>query len=335
MNLKSICLALVICLFSAVSVTAYAVSPIELLNVSYDPTRELYQDYNKVFALYWKNKSKQDVSIQQSHGGSGAQARAVIEGLKADVVTLALAYDIDMIVERGNLIPPDWQKKFPNNSCPYTSTIVFLVRNGNPKHIKDWSDLIRPDVKVITPNPKTSGGARWNYLAAWGYALKKNNNNEKAAMEFMRQLYKNVPVLDTGARGSTATFVQRNIGDVLLAWENEALLAVDQFGKDKFEIVLPSISILTEPPVAVVEKNTKEKGTTEIATEYLAHLYTTDAQELIAKHGYRPSDQTVAKKYSNKFPKLNLLTINEFGGWKNVQKKFFDDGGMFDQIYAK
>lgn len=318
----------------ALSATAAHAQTIELLNVSYDPTRELYEDYNKAFIAHWKQlHADQDVKISQSHGGSGKQARSVIDGLKADVVTLALAYDIDAIAKKTKLIPTGWQDKFPNNSSPYTSTIVFLVKKGNPKHIKDWDDLVKPGIQVITPNPKTSGGARWNYLAAWGYALKKNNNNEAAAKDFVGKLYKNVPVLDTGARGATITFVERGIGDVLIAWENEAHLAVNQLGKDKFDIVTPPTSILAEPPVAVVERNAEKNGTTAVATEYLNYLYSHEGQEIIAKNYYRPTDPKVAAEYADKFPKLELQTIKDFGGWTEAQKKHFDDGGTFDQIY--
>ncbi len=306
---------------------------LELINVSYDPTRELYVEYNKLFTKYWKDKKGQDVVIQQSHGGSGKQARSVIDGLKADIVTLALAYDIDAIAEKASLLSPEWQKKLPHNSSPYTSTIVFLVKKGNPKHIKDWNDLVKTDVSVITPNPKTSGGARWNYLAAWAYALEHNNKDEEKAKEFIGKLYKNVKILDTGARGSTVTFTQRGIGDVLIAWENEALLSLHQPGGDKFEIVNPSLSVLAEPPVAVIDKNAAKKGTTEIAKAYLEQLYSKDAQEIIAKFYYRPSDLEVAKKYANTFPKIKLVDINYFGGWKQAQKKHFDDNGLFDQIY--
>lgn len=313
-----------------VSVTLQA-KEVELLNVSYDPTRELYEEYNKLFAEHWKAKTGESVKIRQSHGGSGKQARAVIDGLKADVVTLALAYDIDAIADKGKLLPLDWQKRFANNSAPYTSTIVFLVRKGNPKAIKDWGDLVKPGVSVITPNPKTSGGARWNYLAAYGYALKQHGGDEQKAQEFVSALFKNVPILDTGARGSTTTFVQRGIGDVLLSWENEAYLSVDELGADKFDIVYPSLSILAEPPVAVVEKNAESKGTLEAAKEYLQFLYTPEAQKLIAKHHYRPNDAALA----GRFPKLNLLTINDFGGWRAAQAKHFDEGGVFDQIYGK
>jgi sulfate/thiosulfate-binding protein len=306
---------------------------IELLNVSYDPTRELYEDYNAYFAKSWKEKTGDDVTIKQSHGGSGKQARSVIDGLQADIVTLALAYDIDAIADKGKLLAPSWQKQFANNSTPYTSTIVFLVRKGNPKNIKDWNDLVADGVKVITPNPKTSGGARWNYLAAWAYALEKNKGDEAATKEFVGKLLKNVPILDTGARGATTTFVQRGIGDVFLSWENEAYLAINELGKDKFDIVYPSVSILAEPPVALVEKNANKKGTTDVAKAYLEGLYTPEAQEIIAKNYYRPSNPDVAKKYASKFPALKLVTIADFGGWKEAQKKHFDDGGTFDEIY--
>jgi sulfate transport system substrate-binding protein len=313
--------------------TEAAKQPVELLNVSYDPTRELYQDINAGFAAYWEKKTGQKVTIKQSHGGSGKQARSVIDGLEADVVTLALAYDIDALAENG-LIPQDWQKRLEYNSSPYTSTIVFLVRKGNPKGIKDWNDVIKPGVSVITPNPKTSGGARWNYLAAWGYALKQNNGDEAKAKEFVTQLFKNVPVLDSGARGATTTFVERGIGDVLLAWENEAFLAINELGKDKFEIVVPSLSILAEPPVSVVDKTVDKRGKREVAEAYLQYLYTEEGQELAAKNYYRPRLDAVAKKYANQFPELNLFTIDEvFGGWKNAHNAHFADGALFDQIY--
>lgn len=313
----------------------FAAGPVKLLNVSYDPTRELYQDINAAFIKQWKAKTGQDVTISQSHGGSGAQARSVLDGLQADVVTLALAYDIDVLAERGKLLPSNWQTLLPNGSTPYTSTIVFLVRKGNPKKIKDWDDLIKPGVGVITPNPKSSGGARWAYLAAWGSALKKNNNNETKAKEFVTKLYKNVPVLDSGARGATTTFAQRGIGDVLLSWENEAHLALGELGADKVEIVTPSISILAEPPVAVVEKVAAKRGTSQVAKAYLEFLYTDEAQEIEAKDFYRPRSAKALAKYGNNFPKLTLFTINEvFGGWTKAQAKHFADGGVFDQIYT-
>lgn len=308
---------------------------ITLLNVSYDPTREFYQDFNSAFAKQWQAKTGDKVIVKQSHGGSGKQARAVIDGLEADVVTLALAYDIDAIHEKAKLLPAEWQKRLPHNSAPYTSTIVFLVRKGNPKQIRDWNDLVKPGVAVITPNPKTSGGARWNYLAAWGYVLKQKGGNEAKAKEFVNKLFKNVPVLDSGARGSTTTFVQRGIGDVLLAWENEAFLAVNELGKDKFEIVVPSMSILAEPSVSVVDKVAAKHGTTTVAQAYLDYLYTQEGQEIAAKNYYRPRLKAVAGKYSKQFPKLYLFTIDElFGGWQKAQQKHFADGGLFDQIYA-
>ena len=300
--------------------------------MSYDPTRELYQDYNKAFARYWKAKTGQDVTIRQSHGGSGKQARSVIDGLEADVVTLALGYDVDAIAKAG-LIAPGWQKRLPNNSTPYTSTIVFLVRKGNPKRIKDWNDLVRPGIAVITPNPKTSGGARWNYLAAWGFAEKKFGSADKAK-KFVGDLFKNVPVLDTGARGSTVTFVERGVGDVLLAWENEAFLAQREFGKDKFEIVAPPLSILAEPPVAVVDKVADKKGTRAVAEAYLKYWYTKEGQEIAARNSYRPRDSEIAKEYEKSFAKVELFTIDDvFGGWAKAQKDHFGEGGIFDQIY--
>ncbi|HWK75301.1 MAG TPA: sulfate ABC transporter substrate-binding protein [Povalibacter sp.] len=317
----------------ALTPIAHAAS-VTLLNVSYDPTRELYEDYNKEFAKFWKAKTGDTVQIRQSHGGSGKQARTVIDGLPADVVTLALAGDIDALVTNGKLLPVNWQSRLPHNSSPYTSTIVFLVRKGNPKGIKDWGDLIKPGVSVITPNPKTSGGARWNYLAGWAWALKQPGGNEASAKEYTRKLFKNVPVLDTGARGATTTFVQRGIGDVLLAWENEAFLSIKELGPDKVEIVMPSLSILAEPPVAVVDKVALRRGTREVATEYLKHLYSPEAQEIIARNYYRPIDAQVAAKYASQFPKLDLVTIEDFGGWAKTQKEHFADGGVFDQIYA-
>jgi sulfate/thiosulfate transport system substrate-binding protein len=307
---------------------------VSLLNVSYDPTRELYQDFNQSFAKYWKAKTGQTVTIEQSHGGSSKQARAVIDGLQADIVTLALAYDIDAISQNAGLLPADWQKRLPQNSTPYTSTIVFLVRKGNPKHVKDWDDLVKSGISVITPNPKTSGGARWNYLAAWAYALKQPGGNEQAAQDFVKRLYKNVPVLDSGARGSTTTFVQREIGDVLIAWENEAFLSIKELGPDKVEIVVPSQSILAEPPVSVVDKVVDKKGTRKVAEAYLEYLYTPEGQEIAAKNYYRPRLESVAKKYASTFPKIKLVTIDDtFGGWQKAQKTHFADGGVFDQIY--
>jgi sulfate/thiosulfate transport system substrate-binding protein len=313
----------------------FAAGPIKFLNVSYDPTRELYQDINTAFARQWKAKTGADVTVSQSHGGSGKQARAVIDEFQADIVTLALSYDIDSIAERARALPANWQSRLPNNSTPYTSTIVFLVRKGNPKHIRDWEDLVKPGISVVTPNPKSSGGARWAYLAAWGYALKKNNNDEAKAQDFVTRLYKNVPVLDSGARGSTTTFAQRGIGDVLLSWENEAYLALNELGKDKVEVVVPTISILAEPPVAVVDKYANKHGNAEVAKAYLEFLYTEEGQEIGAKNFYRPRLEKVAAKYADRFPKLQLFTIDElFGGWQKAQKRHFDDGGVFDKIYT-
>jgi len=307
---------------------------VTLLNVSYDPTRELFRDYNVAFAKYWKAKAGQDVTIQQSHGGSSKQARAVIDGLDADVVTLALAYDIDAIADKAKLLPANWQSRLPNNSSPYTSTIIFLVRKGNPKKIKDWDDLVRPGVSVITPNPKTSGGARWNYLSAWGYALRKPGGDESKARDFVAKLFKNVPVLDSGARGSTTTFVERGMGDVLIAWENEVLLGANDLGKDKFEIVVPPTSILCEPVVSVVDKVVDKKGTRAVAQAYLDYLYSPEGQEIAAKHYYRPRSATVMKKYSGQFPKMQLFTLDIAGDWKQAQAKHFADGGIFDQVYG-
>jgi sulfate transport system substrate-binding protein len=318
---------------SAAATTPAAIS---LLNVSYDPTRELYEDYNKAFAAYWKKKTGQEVTVKQSHGGSGKQARAMIDGLEADVATLGLGYDIQALHDKGNLIPDDWQARLPNNSSPYTSTIVFLVRKGNPKHIKDWPDLVRDDVKVIVPNPKTSGGARWAYLAAWGYALKAPGGDDAKAKAFVAKLYKNVPVLDSGARGSTTTFVERNIGDVLISWENEAFLAQKELGKDGLELIAPSISMLAEPPVAVVDKYVDKHRTRAVAEEYVKYLYSPEGQEIAAKHYYRPRDPEIGKKYEAQLPKLTLLTIDDtFGGWTKAQKTHFDDHGIFDEIYLK
>lgn len=305
---------------------------VKLLNVSYDPTRELYREYNTAFAKYWLAKTGDKVTVEQSHGGSGGQSRAVIDGLQADVVTFALAGDIDPLYKFGKLIPEDWQTRLPQSSAPYTSTIVFLVRKGNPKKIKDWDDLIKKNIEVITPNPKTSGGARWNYLAAWGFA-KKKLGSDQAAQEFVKSLFKNVPVLDSGARGSTTTFVQRGIGDVLLTWENEAFLAVNELGADKVEIVVPSLSILAEASITVVDKYADAHGTRAVAEEYLKYLYTKEGQNIIAKNYYRPRDKEVLAAYGNKFPKVELLTIEDFGGWKKAQPEHFGDGGIFDKIY--
>ena len=326
-------LALVAAL-SAFAVTVQA-KDFTLLNVSYDPTRELYVDFNKAFSTHWKARTGDTVTIKQSHGGSGRQVRSVIDGLEADVVTLALAFDIDQIAEKSKLLPPDWQKKLPKNSTPYTSTIVFLVRKGNPKAIKDWDDLVKPGVAVITPNPKTSGGAQWNYLAAWEFA-KQKYGGDAAAKDFVARLYKNVPVLDSGARGSTTTFVERGVGDVFISWENEAFLAVKELGPDKFDIIVPSLSILAEPPVAVVERSAAKKGNAEVAKAYLEYLYSEAGQDIAGKHYYRPTDPKVAAKYDKQFPKLKLFTIDAaFGGWANASKTHFQDGGSFDQIYVK
>ncbi|MFZ5454795.1 MAG: sulfate ABC transporter substrate-binding protein [Pseudomonadota bacterium] len=309
---------------------------ITLLNVSYDPTRELYQDFNSAFAKRWKAKTGDNVTIKQSHGGSGKQARSVIDGLEADVVTLALAYDVDALHQNGKLIPADWQKRLQHNASPYTSTIVFLVRKGNPKGLKDWSDLVKPGVEVITPNPKTSGGARWNYLAAWAYALKQPGGSDATAKDFVKKLFANVKVLDSGARGSTTTFVERGIGDVLIAWENEAYLAVKELGPDKFEIVTPSLSILAEPPVSVVDKVVDKRGTRAVATAYLEYLYSPEGQEIAAQNYYRPIDPKVAAKYAKTFAPVKLFTIDdEFGGWTKAQKTHFADGGVFDQISVR
>jgi sulfate transport system substrate-binding protein len=328
---KMIRRVLVLCAGLIWAGSAFA-ADVSLLNVSYDPTRELYVDFNKAFAAAYQKETGKSVEIKQSHGGSGSQARAVIDGLKADVVTLALAYDIDAIAAKG-LLPADWQKRLPLNASPYTSTIVFLVRKGNPKAIKDWDDLIKPGVGVITPNPKTSGGARWNYLAAWGYALKKTGSADKAR-KFVADLYQNVPVLDTGARGSTVTFVERGVGDVLLAWENEAFLAQREFGKDKFEIVSPPLSILAEPPIAVVDAVADKKGTRAAAEAYLRYWYSKEGQEIAARNSYRPRDPEIAKEYETSFAKVELFTIDEvFGGWTKAQKEHFGEGGIFDQIY--
>ena len=309
---------------------------ITLLNVSYDPTRELYQDFNKAFAKHWKDKSGDNVAVKQSHGGSGKQARSVIDGLEADVVTLALAYDVDELAARAQLIPAQWQKRLPHNSSPYTSTYIFLVRKGNPKGIKNWDDLVKPGVSVITANPKTSGGARWGYLAAYGFALKQPRGSDAKAKQFVANLFANVPVLDSGARGSTVTFAERGVGDVLLAWENEAHLSLKEFGADKFDIVYPPISILAEPPVSVVDKTVDKRGTRAVAQAYLDYLYSPEGQDIAARNFYRPIDPVVAGKYAARFPKLNLFTIDEvFAGWAKAQKTHFADGGVFDQIYTK
>lgn len=323
---------------SAPAVWAQQATPtpqaVTLLNVSYDPTRELYADYNQVFAKYWKDKTGQVVTVKQSHGGSGKQARSIIDGIDADVATLALAGDIDALVQHGGHLPANWQQRLPHGSAPYTSTIVFLVRKGNPKGVKDWDDLVRPDMKVITPNPKTSGGARWNYLAAWAYAERQYGSAEKAR-DFVRQLYRNVPVLDSGARGSTITFVQRGVGDVLLAWENEAFLALKEFGPNKVEIVVPSLSILAQPSVAVLDKVVDKKGTRTVAQAYLQHLYSPEGQRIAAKHHYRPTDPQVQAEFADRFPRLELLTIDQaFGGWGKASQAHFVDGASFDQIYA-
>ncbi len=330
MRFKKTFCALAVLLFSALSA---ARADVVLLNVSYDPTRELYQEYNAAFAKHWLATNKEIVTIKQSHGGSGKQARAVIDGLDADVVTLALGYDINALAEK-KLVATDWQKRLPNNAAPYTSTIVFLVRKGNPKQIKDWNDLAKPGIGVITPNPKTSGGARWNYLAAWAYALQQPGGNDAKAQEFIGNIFKNVKVLDSGARGATTTFTERGIGDVLLAWENEAYLAVKELGPEQFDIVTPSLSILAEPPVSVVDKVIDKKGTRKVAQAYLEYLYSPEGQEIAAKHYYRPRDTKVAAKYAKQFAKVNLITIDEvFGGWGKAQKTHFADGGTFDQIY--
>ncbi len=322
-------------IFTAISLSFVAFAQnVTLLNVSYDPTRELYQEFNAAFAAHWQAETGQSLTINQSHGGSGSQARAVIDGLEADVVTLALAYDIDAISDRG-LIAADWQTRLPGNASPYTSTLAFLVREGNPKNIQDWDDLLRDDVEVITPNPKTSGAARWNYLAAWGYALQHSDGDEAAAREFVTGLYRNVPVLDAAARGATTTFIERGIGDVLINWENELLLAVNELAPDDFDIVVPSVSILAEPPVAVVDSNVDRHGTREVAEAYLDYLYSEEGQEIAAKHYYRPTLAEVAERYAEAFPEVNLFTIGEvFGGWRTAQETHFADGGTFDQIYT-
>jgi sulfate/thiosulfate-binding protein len=320
-------------LLPAFAVRAAGGPPVTILNVSYDPTRELYDDYNVEFAKYWKAKTGQSVTVEQSNGGSGKQARAVIDGLAADVVTLGLAYDIDAIADKAKLLPENWQTRLPYKSTPYTSTIVFLVRQGNPKHIRDWDDLVKPGTAVITPNPKTSGGARWNFLAAWAYALSRKGGNADSAKAFVAQLYKNVPVLDSGARGSTTTFVERGLGDVEIAWENDALLAVNKLGKGRFEIVRPSLSILAEPPVSLVDVNVAKKQTRRVAQAYLEYLYSPQGQEIIARHYFRPRLSSVARRYASQFPSMKLVDIDLFGGWRKAQQEFFADGGVFDQIY--
>ena len=323
-----------IALAAAPAAAQDAGKPVTLLNVSYDPTRELYEDFNQHFAAYWTRRTGQAVTIRQSHGGSGKQARSVIDGLQADVVTLALAYDVDQIAERGGLLPADWQRRLPDNSSPYTSTIVLLVRQGNPKGIRDWGDLAKPGMSVVTPNPKTSGGARWNYLAAWAWALRQPGGNDASAEAFVTKLYRNVPVLDAGARGATTTFVERGIGDVLIAWENEALLAIEELGPGKFEVVAPSISILAEPPVAVVDKVAARRGTRAVAQAYLEYLYTEAGQEIAARHFYRPRTRSVADKYAGQFPRMTLVTVDEvFGGWKKANSAHFAEGALFDRIY--
>jgi sulfate/thiosulfate-binding protein len=332
--MRSLLRSLLLLLVAGAPVAQLAADPIHLLNVSYDPTRELYEEFDQAFAKEYLAKSGKQVIIEQSHGGSGKQARSVIDGLEADVVTLGLGADIDALHDNGNLVIADWQARYPHNSCPYTSTIVLLVRKGNPKEIKDWPDLIKPGVQVITPNPKTSSGGRWNFLAAWGYALQANQKDEAKAKEFVTALYTNVPVLDSGARGSTTTFAQRELGDVLIAWENEAYLSFKEFGPDKFAIVNPSVSVLAEPPVSVVDKIVDKKGTREVATAYLQYLYSPVGQEIIAKNFYRPIDPQIYAKYSKQFPNIELFTVDGFfGGWKAAQAKFFADGGVFDQIY--
>ncbi len=320
----------------ALAAVAAHAKDVSLLNVSYDPTRELYQDFNKAFARYWQGKTGDTVAVKQSHGGSGKQARSVIDGLEADVVTLALAYDVDELAQRAKLIPAEWQKRLPHNSSPYTSTYIFLVRKGNPKGIRNWDDLVKPGVSVITANPKTSGGARWGYLAAYGFALKQPGGNDAKAREFVARLFANVPVLDSGARGSTVTFAERGVGDVLLAWENEAHLSLKEFGADKFDIVYPAVSILAEPPVTVVDRTVDKRGTRAAAQAYLEYLYSPEGQDIAARHFYRPIDTAVAARYARQFPKLNLFNIDDtFGGWAQAQKTHFSDGGVFDQIYTR
>jgi sulfate/thiosulfate transport system substrate-binding protein len=333
MTLRRTIAALALAALAGCSSAQTESKPMALLNVSYDPTRELYDDFNRQFAQYWKSKTGEDVTIRQSHGGSGKQARSVIDGLEADIVTLALAYDIDQIAEKSRLVAVDWQSRLPHNSAPYTSTIVFLVRKGNPKRIRDWGNLVEPGMSVVTPNPKTSGGARWNYLAAWAWALRQPGGNDAAARTFVAKLFKNVSVLDAGARGSTTTFVERGIGDVLITWENEALLAMKELGPGKFEVVAPSVSILAEPPVAVVDKVADKHGSRAVAQAYLEYLYSDVGQALVARHFYRPRNETVAARYRAQFPPIALVTVDQFGGWKQAQATHFADGGVFDQIY--
>jgi sulfate/thiosulfate-binding protein len=332
-RLNSFARAVVAFLIAAVLTPWHVLDAATLLNVSYDPTRRFYSEVNKAFAERWQADKGEALTVYQSHGGSGKQARSVTFGLEADVVTLALSYDIDAIAQRSDLIPKDWQTRLKDNSAPYTSTIVFVVRKGNPKAIRDWDDLVKPGVQIVTPNPKTSGGARWNYLAAWGYALRHNDNSEDKAREFITRLFRNAPVLDTGARGATVTFVRRGIGDVLIAWENEALLAAEEVDRDQIEVIVPSLSILAEPPVAIVDKVVDKRGTRALAEAYLAFLYTPEGQEIAARNYLRPRDPDVAARYPDRFPKLDLLTIDDFGGWTAAQKKHFADGGMFDEIY--
>lgn len=332
--LKSMLHTVLLTTAASLLLTPALAKDIKLLNVSYDPTRELYRDYNQAFAKHWLAKTGDNVKIEQSHGGSGSQSRSVLDGLRADVVTLALEVDIDPLAKIGKLLPEDWVNRLPHQSAPFSSTIVFLVRKGNPKNIKDWSDLVKSDIEVITPNPKTSGGARWNYLAAWAYA-KKQGQTDAQAQAFVSKIYRNVPVLDSGARGSTTTFVQRGIGDVLLTWENEAFLAVNELGAEAVEIVVPSVSILAEPSVAVVDKYAEKKGNLAVAQAYLAHLYSAEGQEIAAKHYYRPTDPTVAERYQQKFPQLQLINISEFGGWQKVLPQHFAEGAVFDQIYQQ
>jgi len=334
MNRRALWSAIAVLLVVLAVVPSGAQQPVSILNVSYDPTRELYRDLNQSFAASWQRKTGQTVTFRMSHGGSGSQARAVIDGLEADVVTLALAYDIDAIHERAGLLPSDWQSRLPNNSAPYTSSVIFVVRKGNPKRIRDWEDLVKPGVSVITANPKISGGARWNYLAAWGFMLRRSGGKQVKAREFVTALYRNVPVLDSGARGSTTTFAERNIGDVLIAWENEALLAVNELGRDRFELVVPSISILAEPPVSIVDKVVDRRGTRAVAQAYVEFLYTPEGQEIIARHHFRPRLKAVLQRHAGKFPKVTLFTIDAvFGGWRRAHAAHFADGGIFDQIY--